>query len=122
VSRGVGCRVGAAPCGAGTSLRLTRQGLLQPFTEHDLCVARLGGVQARGARVVRVGEVDVGARGGGDDVPVAEEPACGAGVDAVGEGFGDLLTAEARTDAREQRGAEDCCRLRLHVWSDVGIY
>src|SRR5262249_51314986 len=59
--RRVGWRVGAAPAGAGTALRLPRQGFLQPFMEHDLCVARLGYVQARGAWDVRISEVDVGA-------------------------------------------------------------
>src|SRR5262249_52740558 len=93
--RFVGCRVGAAPAGAGTALRLTRQGFLQPFVEHDLCVARLDCVQARGAWVVGVGEGDVGAEGGGDLVSVCDEPAGGAVVDAVGEGFSDLFAAEA---------------------------
>ncbi|MGI5515785.1 hypothetical protein [Streptomyces sp. CA-106131] len=63
--------------------------------EHDLCVVRLDYVQACGAWVVRISEVDVGAERGGDFVPVADEPARGAGVDAVGEGFGNAFAAEA---------------------------
>jgi hypothetical protein len=60
VIRVAGCRVGAAPDGAGTALRLTWQDFLQPRCEQDLGVARQDGVEARGGGVVGVGEPDVG--------------------------------------------------------------
>ena len=60
VIRVAGCRVGASPGGAGTALRLTRQGLLQPWCEQDLGVARQCRVEARGGGVVGVGEPDEG--------------------------------------------------------------
>ncbi|MFD7267808.1 hypothetical protein ACFWBS_19250 [Streptomyces mirabilis] len=63
--------------------------------EKNLCVARLDSVQARGAGVVRVSQADVCGQGGGDHVPVADDPASSADVDPVGEGFGDRLAAEA---------------------------
>ncbi|WP_189317411.1 hypothetical protein [Streptomyces brasiliensis] len=52
-------------------------------------MARLDDVQARSAGVVRVGESDVGAQGGGDHVAVTDEPARSAGVDPVGDPAGE---------------------------------
>jgi hypothetical protein len=52
-------------------------------------------VDPRGARIIRIGELDAGRQGGGDDVTVTVQPTVRAIMGALGEGFRHPRPAQA---------------------------
>jgi hypothetical protein len=62
-------------------------------------------INARRARIIRVGELDAGRQGGGDDVTVTAQPAVRALMGALGQGFGHPRPTQAMLGQRGGSGA-----------------